>query len=110
MPTTANDIKLGKITKPKTDWTNSKEDILFKTKLISEHFDKIQISDAILVLNYEKNNQNNYIGTNVLMEMTVAFYLHKPIFVLNSVPYDSPFISEILGLQPIFLKGYINKY
>jgi hypothetical protein len=47
LPTTANDMKLGKINGPKTDWTNSKKDILYKTKLISEHFDKIQFSDAI---------------------------------------------------------------
>jgi hypothetical protein len=73
--------------------------------MIRGHFEEIVKSDAILVMNYEKNGKPNYIGPNVLMEMAIAFYLHKPIYVLNGESEDSPLIDEILGLQPIFLEG-----
>lgn len=59
-------------------------------------------------MNYEKHGKANYIGPNVLMEMAVAFYLNKPIYVLNDTPQDSPLIDEILGLEPIFLNGDIS--
>jgi hypothetical protein len=73
--------------------------------MIRGHFEEIVKSDAILVMNYEKIGKPNYIGPNVLMEMAIAFYLHKPIYVLNGESEDSPLIDEILGLQPIFLEG-----
>ena len=80
-----------------------------KAGLIRGHFDVIEKSDAILVMNYEKHGKANYIGPNVLMEMSTAFYLHKPIYVLNGKPEDSPLIDEILGLEPIFLQGDLTK-
>lgn len=91
----------------KTDWAT--EDIGYhgKSVLIRGHFDEIAKSDAILVMNYEKHGKQNYIGPNVLMEMAVAFYLNKPIYVLNEQPEESPLIDEILGLEPIFLSGDI---
>jgi len=41
--------------------------------------------------------------------MAIAFYLNKPIYILNDQPDDSPLIDEILGLEPIFLRGNIQK-
>lgn len=76
-----------------------------KASLIRGHFNEIEKSDAILVMNYEKHGKANYIGPNVLMEMSTAFYLHKPIYILNGKPENSPLIDEILGLEPIFLHG-----
>ncbi len=92
-----------------TDWSTSSTGYHGKTEVMREHFDEIAKSDAILVINYEKHGNANYIGPNVLMEMAVAFYLKKPIFILNDQPADSPLIDEILGLEPIFLKGNISK-
>jgi hypothetical protein len=80
-----------------------------KASLIRGHFNEIEKSDAILVMNYEKHGKANYIGPNVLMEMSTAFYLHKPIYILNEQPENSPFIDEILGLEPIFLHGDVTK-
>lgn len=79
-----------------------------KALLIREHFQVIEKSDAILVMNYEKHGKQNYIGPNVLMEMSTAFYLNKPIYILNGEPEDSPLIDEILGLEPIFLHGNLG--
>lgn len=76
-----------------------------KAELMRGHFDKIDEADAILVVNEEKHGVKNYIGGNVLMEMALAFHGKKPIFLLHGVPEDSPFEEEILGMQPILLKG-----
>lgn len=66
-------------------------------------------ADAILVLNYEKHGVQNYIGGNVLMEMALAFYLKKPIYILNEIPEQSNFLEEIIGLNPIVLRGDLKK-
>jgi len=92
-----------------TDWSTASQGYHGKSLLIREHFDEITQGDAILVINYEKHGKKNYIGPNVLMEMSTAFYLHKPIYVLNGIPKESPLIDEILGLEPVFLNGDIAK-
>jgi len=92
-----------------TDWSTAPEGYHGKAKLIREHFSEIEKCDAILVMNYEKHGKKNYIGPNVLMEMSTAFYLNKPIYVLNGLPEDSPLIDEVLGLEPVFLYGDISK-
>ena len=91
------------------DWASASIGYHGKSILIRQHFDKIAQADAILVTNYDKHGKTNYIGPNVLMEMAVAFYFDKPIYVLNVAPTDSPLIDEILGLEPTFLDGDISK-
>ena len=91
------------------DWSNNPIGYHGKALLIREHFNEISKCDAILVTNYEKLGKQNYIGPNVLMEMSTAFFLNKPIYILNDQPDNSPLIDEILGLEPVFLKGDIQK-
>ncbi len=90
-------------------WFENADDYHKKSALIRGHFAEVEKGDAILVLNYEKHDTDNYIGGNVLMEMTVAFYLNKPIFILNDAPKDSAYLEEILGLEPVFLKGDLGR-
>ncbi len=92
-----------------TDWSNSSVGYHGKSLLIREHFEEIAQCDAVLVTNYEKHSKENYIGPNVLMEMGVGFFLHKPIYVLHGQPASSPLIDEILGLEPVFLDGNLQK-
>lgn len=92
-----------------TDWSKSPIGYHGKAELIREHFDEIPECDAVLVTNFTKHGKENYIGPNVLMEMAVGFYLNKPIYILNDCPMDSPLLDEILGLEPVFLKGDITK-
>lgn len=89
-------------------WFNNSDDYNQKTNLMLEHFSAIQNGDAILVLNYEKHGTPDYIGGNVLIEMGIALYLGKPVFILNEIPEDSPFLEEILGVNPKVLHGNIN--
>lgn len=84
-------------------WLNNKEDYKRKTHFIKHHFKKIINSNAVLILNYEKNGMKGYIGGNTLMEMTLAFHYKKPIFIYNPVSEQSSILEEIYGLKPIFL-------
>jgi len=109
LPATAARMKAngGKNIEADRDWTSVTAHE--KASFIRGHFNEIEKSDAILVMNYEKHGKANYIGPNVLMEMSIAFYLRKPIYILNGKPEDSPLIDEILGLEPIFLNGDLKK-
>jgi hypothetical protein len=91
-------------------WFGDSNDYHKKTDLMLRHFDKIAEGDAILVLNNEKHGKANYIGGNVLMEMALALYLKKPIFLLDEIPDESPFLEEIIGMFPIVLHGKISNF
>ena len=79
-----------------------------KAKAIMNHFEKEEWADAILVTNIEKKGVAGYVGGNTLMEMGVAFYLKKPIYLLNQVPEIS-YKEEILGMKPILISGDLSK-
>jgi len=79
-----------------------------KEEAMKKHFDKVAWSDAILVLNYDKNGIKNYVGANTLMEMGLALYLNKKIYLLNPIPEIS-YKEEILGMKPIIINGDLKK-
>ncbi len=90
-------------------WFKNEKDYTKKTKLMVHHFNKILKSDAILVVNYEKNGVDGYIGGNTLMEMLVAFLNKKKIFILNEISGKLTIEEEIYGLKPIFIKGKLER-
>lgn len=75
---------------------------------IKWYYNNIVNSDAILVLNYDKNGINNYIGGNTLMEIAFAYVNDKKIFLLNPVPEIS-YRDEIVAMEPILLNGDLSK-
>ena len=76
--------------------------------LISEHFRKIEKSDAILVVNMTKHDIKNYIGANTFLEVGFAHYLGKRIFLLNPIP-DQPYIlDEVLAIGAKVLDGDVR--
>jgi len=77
-------------------WMERPEDYKRKAYLTKKHFNEIKKGDVILILNYKKNGKDGYIGGAVLSEMAVAFYLKKPIFILNPIDESSSFKEEIL--------------
>lgn len=89
-------------------WFNNPNDYKRKTFLTKHHFDKVVKGDVTLVLNYEKNGKQGYIGGAVLGEMALAFYFKKPIYVLNPIDESSSFKEELYGLHPIILNGNLN--
>lgn len=60
------------------------------------------------ILNFTKNNMENYIGSNTLMEMGFAHVHDKKIFLLNPVP-EVGSKDEILAMEPIVLHDDLNK-
>jgi hypothetical protein len=77
--------------------------------LIGEHMRKIGKSDAILVVNMDKNEVKNYIGANTFIEIGYAHFIKKKIFLLNSIP-DLPYIfEELTSTEPIVINGDLKK-
>jgi len=75
-----------------------------KSVAIMNHFNKVAWADVILVNNYTKNNIPNYIGANTFLEMGLAFYLGKKIYLLNPIPEVS-YKEEILGMKPVVINN-----
>lgn len=81
--------------------------VVSKSEAIRRHFDKVAWADAILVLNQEKHNLPSYIGPNTLMEMGLAFYFKKPIYLMFDIPIGQ-FTEEITGMNPTTLRGDLS--
>lgn len=79
-----------------------------KESAILAHFKEIEKGDTILVANYDKNEIPGYIGGNTLMEMALALYLKKPIYLLNPIP-EMPYREEIIGMRPVILSGDLTQ-
>jgi hypothetical protein len=111
IPKTANVMKRNNnfdVTFYKT-WYKDKATYKKKTQLMKAHFREVIKADAILVANYEKNGLSGYIGGNVLMEMTLAFYFKKPIFIYHNLAEKLPLKEEVYGVQPIFIEEDLEK-
>ena len=78
---------------------------ILRQKLHRNHFDKIKNSDAVVVVNEEKNNIRNYLGASTFSEIAYAFYLKKPIFFINPIPEGLMLTDEIKLYEPIILKN-----
>lgn len=79
-----------------------------KTIASRAHFDRIKDdkTDAILVMNLDKENAKNYIGPNTFAEIAFAFYFEKKIILLNDI-YE-PFEDELIGWNAITLQNKLD--
>lgn len=75
-----------------------------RNNVVRDHYDKIEASDAVLILNHTKDGVEGYIGANTLIEMGIAHFLGKKIFLLNRVP-DMRCGVEIQLMEPQLLGG-----
>ncbi len=73
------------------------------------HFSEIEKEDvdALLIVNENKNNQENYIGANGFAELAFGFYKGRKIFLINDI-YE-PFAEELVAWEVIPLKGDLSK-
>lgn len=74
-----------------------------KKEAIVDHFSKIDWCDAILVVNHDKRGIKGYVGGNTLIEIGVAFYLKKKIYILNPVSSELSYKQEIMGMDPVVI-------
>ena len=65
--------------------------------------DVIAENDAVLVLNFDKNGQQNYIGGATFLEMYDAFRMGKKIYLYNDVP-SGMLADEINGFEPVVIR------
>ena len=89
---------------------NLTDDLLkIKTMLIDRHIERIKNSDAILVLNLDKDGENGYIGGNTFLEMGIAYYLNKKIFLWRKPSENLSYYEEIMALNPIIINENIEE-
>jgi hypothetical protein len=88
--------------KEEDKWMKLKHDVF------RDYFNEIKKSDAVLIINLDKNNIKNYIGGNSLIEMAFAYVLNKKIFLLNPIPKIS-YTDEIAAMKPIILNRDLTK-
>ncbi len=112
IPQTAEKILTGKLA-----WENyvkekqsSKQTVDRKVNdnVIKIHYEKIKESDAIIVVNIDKNGIRNYIGGNTFLEIGFAYVLNKKIFFLNDIP-EMPYTDELKAMNPVILNGDLSK-
>ncbi len=79
----------------------------WKAEMLRKDETNIKPQDAILVLNFEKNNQTNYIGGATFLEIYKAWELGKKIFLFNPIP-ENILKDEITGFNPTILNGDLS--
>ncbi|MDI6591999.1 MAG: hypothetical protein QME61_03650 [Patescibacteria group bacterium] len=111
IPKTSEVILNGKVSLEQIKREREAGQISKRTKkytIIKYYFEKIKDADAILVLNYDRKGIKNYIGGNTFAEMAVAFYLGKPIYLINPIPEELIYTDEIKAMEPIILNGNLD--
>lgn len=71
-----------------------------KNRLTKENFANVERCDCLLILNYTHRGYENYVGGNSFMEMVLAYYLKKPIYLINPIPENMPYTEEIKSFYP----------
>lgn len=79
--------------------------------ILRQHFNFIEKSDAVVVLNYPKNGIEGYIGAASLMEIGLAYHLKKKLFLLYPLPHHSyhRWAHEVRIIRPVILNGNLNE-
>jgi hypothetical protein len=80
----------------------------WKADMLRHSTDVINENDAVLVLNFEKNGVDNYIGGATFLEMYDAFRLNKKIYIYNDIP-EGILRDEVIGFSPTVLKSNLDK-
>ncbi len=94
---------------PETEakFRNTSEHSAWKAKMIRHSEEVISGVDAVLVLNYDKNGQKNYIGGATFLEIYDAFRLNKKIFFINDLP-EGMLKDELIGFSPVVINGNLD--
>lgn len=70
-------------------------------------FELVAQSDAVLVLNHRHNDVDGYVGASALMEVGIATYLDKKLFILY--PPTERYRHELSVLGGIVIDGEFSK-
>lgn len=81
---------------------------VFKAKMYKQSEETIKNVDAVLVLNFNKNGQENYIGGATFLEIYDAFRMNKKIYFVNDVP-NNMLKDELIGFNPTIIGKDLTK-
>ncbi|MDE1970605.1 MAG: hypothetical protein KGI50_03445 [Patescibacteria group bacterium] len=76
----------------------------WKAKMLMLQEEKVRGNDALLVLNFDKGDQKNYIGGATFLEIFQAWRIGRDIFLWNEIP-NNLFTDELLGMNPVVIEG-----
>ena len=96
---------------PETEakYRGTKEHSAWKAEMFKHSEGVIKGVDAVLVLNFDKNGQKNYIGGATFLEIYDAFRLGKKIYFINELP-EGMLKDELIGFSPIILNGDLSMF
>mmetsp|Transcript_45544 Transcript_45544/g.106495 ORF Transcript_45544/g.106495 Transcript_45544/m.106495 type:complete len:346 (+) Transcript_45544:73-1110(+) len=79
--------------------------------VLRKGFNLVAAADSVLVLNHAKNGIDGYIGTSVLMELAIAHFSHKPIFLLFPTPsfHEHRWAHEVAMMRTWCLHGDVSR-
>ena len=82
-----------------------------ETDVMRRCFALVADAEGVLVLNYPKNGIDGYIGVSALMELGLAHYLRKKIFLLYPIPSfaQARWSHEVSIFQPTIIRGDFTK-
>ncbi len=80
-----------------------------ETGIMKQFFDEIAASEWVLFLNYDKKWVSGYIGASVLMEIWIAYFLGKKIYLINPIDKTQSYALEVLLTSPKILHGDLQK-
>jgi hypothetical protein len=81
---------------------------VFKAKMFRQSEETIKNMDAVLVLNFNKNGQENYIGGATFLEIYDAFRMNKKIYFVNDIP-NNMLKDELIGFNPTIVGNDLVK-
>ena len=82
-----------------------------KNRLTKDNISNVEKCDCLLILNHNHRGIENYVGGNSFIEMIIAFYLEKPIYLLHEIPEGMAYTEEIKALYPVIvhdIKSFIS--
>ena len=90
---------------------NMDDEHCFQTDIMRDTMEDLAKADRFLVLNHPKNWQDWYIWWAVLIELWLAYYLRKKIYILYP-PQPKEIVrysQEIYHMKPIILNWDLSK-
>lgn len=88
--------------------TGTEQHRKWKGNMIRLQKEKVDANDCVLVLNFEKNGQPNYIGGATFLEIFRAFDSNKKVYLFNPIP-ESNFKDELIGMGVEVIDGNLSR-
>lgn len=90
---------------------NMDDEHCYEFDIMRDSMDRLAQCDVVLFLNHPKNGEDGYIGASVLIELGLAYYLNKRIYLLHQPPSKEKFrhMQEVFHMRPIIINGDFSK-